>query len=97
MNRFNIRIELLNGANGDDYAALHQRMEASEFSTIILADDKTQWKLPPAEYVHVSTGTAQTVRDLAQAVASKGLRSGLGLRVYVVIFVDWASSGLDRQ
>ncbi|MFM0736555.1 hypothetical protein PQQ51_04800 [Paraburkholderia xenovorans] len=95
MDRFNVRVELLNGANGDDYGALHQRMMASGFATAVVADDGRTYHLPPAEYVHVADDGARSVRNAAIAVVSDGLRPGLAFRIYVVQFVDWASENLQ--
>ncbi|MFM0495574.1 hypothetical protein [Paraburkholderia caledonica] len=92
--RFNIRVELLGGADGNDYAHLHERMGSNHFAPFIVADNKTVHHLPPAEYVHVSEGTALQVRDHANAIIASVLRAGLSYRTYVVEFVDWASTNL---
>lgn len=95
MERFNVRVELLNGANGEDYSALHQRMTAGGFASVIVADDRSTYHLPPAEYVHVANGNARSVRNTAIAVVGNDLRVGLAFRIYVVQFVDWASENLQ--
>lgn len=95
MHHFNIRVELLHGATAQDYQHLHERMRINGFISVIAGRNGARAHLPPAEYVHVSASATQTVRDLAVKVVGTGLRGGVGLRVYVVQFVDWASHGLE--
>ncbi|WP_396328839.1 hypothetical protein [Burkholderia anthina] len=93
-NMFNVRVELLNGATAKDYDDLHVRMRAAGFNTVIVANDRSIWHLPPAEYVHVSDGNARGVRDRIAIIVKGGLRFGLAYRTYVVQVVDWASENL---
>jgi hypothetical protein len=95
MSMFNVRVELLHHADGNDYERLHARMRAQGFATAIVAANGSRYHLPPAEYVHVSAEATQQVRDRATRVAQAGLRAGLQCRVYVLQFVDWASYALE--
>lgn len=93
---FNVRVELLNGAGPQDYEDLHARMRRGGCNTIIVANNKTRWHLPPAEYIHVADGvSAIAVRDRIRLVVTNGLRSGLGFRTYITQVVDWASDNLE--
>ncbi|HDR8928321.1 TPA: hypothetical protein QDB26_005348 [Burkholderia vietnamiensis] len=93
---FNIRVELLNGANPQDYDDLHARMRRNGCNTVIVANNRTRWHLPPAEYVHVAEAvSAIAVRDKVRAIVQNGLRPGLGYRTYVTQIVDWASDNLE--
>ncbi|MHB9833802.1 hypothetical protein Q8F57_003085 [Paraburkholderia terrae] len=94
MMRFNVRVELLGGANREDYENLHTRLLLNGYVTFIVDNAGQQWQLPPAEYVHASGLPLKAIRDHASAVVARGLRLGLGYRLYVVSFTDWASMNL---
>lgn len=98
MKNFSVRVELLNDANGQDYADLHQRMRNSGFDTVIAFRDGSKAHLPPAEYVHSVNGleTVLQVRDRASNAVSIGLRFGLSYRIYAVEIIDWAGHNLVR-
>jgi hypothetical protein len=66
---FTTRIEL-HDADAEDYAKLHEAMEAAGFSRTITSSDGTRYELPNAEYnFSHTTMTADQVRDKAAAAA----------------------------
>jgi hypothetical protein len=95
MMRFNVRVELLNGASAQDYENLHARMMVNAYAPFIVGDDGVKYELPPAEYVHVSDLELRMVRDRASAIIARGLRAGLQYRLYVLPFADWAGVNLE--
>lgn len=96
LSMFNVRVELLNGAVSQDYEDLHLRMRRVGFNTVIVANNRTRWHLPPAEYIHVAEGVSTiAVRDQVRGIVTLGLRPGIGFRTYVTQVVDWASDNLD--
>lgn len=70
MAEYMIRV-VLHGAAGDDYAKLHEAMEASGAARQIRADDGEFYDLPDAEYYLETDRSGTDVRDIAVSIASK--------------------------
>ena len=70
MARFTTRVELHDGT-GEDYAVLHDAMEAVGFSRFIQGSDGQWYHMPWAEYNLDANVEIVTVRDRASQAAQK--------------------------
>jgi hypothetical protein len=69
MTLFIVRIEL-HGGTFVDYETLHSAMDRQGFSRQIMANDRSVYHLPPAEYSFTGNATSDQVLAAAKAAAT---------------------------
>ena len=104
MARFMTRVELHYAPHdGDDYAQLHQEMEARGFQRTVSSSDAT-YQLPPAMYAidgnYDRSGVLQAAKDSATAVGYSAWTFGTrAQRTYSIVVTEAVAStwaGLER-
>jgi hypothetical protein len=91
MKQFITRIEL-HGASESDYQKLHHLLGTAGFSRTIIADDGTEFHLPPAQYSSCGESSPQ-VRETARQAARM---VGKPFAILVSETVSNAWVGLDK-
>ncbi len=71
MTTFIVRLELHPSDQERAYSAVHDAMALAGFSRIYRDRDGARYHLPSCEYCLNSSGSAESVRDLAAAAATK--------------------------
>lgn len=92
MARFTTRVELIDG-EAEDYNTLHQEMENRFFTRTIIAEDGTEYYLPPAEYNRIGNYTREQVLNAAKTAANI---TGKESRILVTPTTSRKWSNLER-
>lgn len=71
MSTFIVRIELHPSDKEQAYSAVHDSMQNAGFARIYRDYDGIRYHLPASEYCIDSTGSAESIRDLAASAAGK--------------------------
>lgn len=69
MTMYIIRVEL-HGANAQQYHSLASKLAASGVRDVIIANDGSRYKLPPAEYVYSGSETLEQVVASVKRIAN---------------------------
>jgi len=79
MSSFTIRVEL-HDANWQQYVDMAKDLETKGITDVVTADDGTSYKMCPAEYNYVGTGT---INDVLNAVSASAAKTGKRHAVFV--------------
>jgi hypothetical protein len=89
--RFTIRV-VLHDANWQDYVDLANDLAGKGITDVLIAEDGTHYKMPPAEYNYVGTETIDAVYNAAVLSAAS---TGRGHAVLVSAAVQRKWMGLE--
>lgn len=91
MSSFTIRVELHN-AQAQHYTELEKDLAKQGITDVIVADDGSCYKLPPAEYNYIGQGS---IDDVLNATRASAARTGKANAVFVTEAVRRKWQGLN--